>query len=362
MDFLRFYGLNEEPFRLTPDPAYFYPSKSHNNGLLSMNYSAEQREGFCLIIGEPGTGKTTLLNVFLENWKDRAEIAMVLTPRLLPGEFLLAVLDDFGIPCGQKTKNDIIKLFRDFLIEKAQTGRGVIILVDEAQNLPDETLEELRLLSNLETEKGKLLHILLIGQPELLKRLNSPALRQLNQRIMTSIYLSPLNMNEIRDYISFRLTKAGRGHVRFSDSAIKAIYRYSKGIPRLINAVTTRTLMSAFLEESGEVNPKHVKYAAKSLDITADNKKKIASVRPAFILALVLATALHFAFPSIMKYFVNSSGNGTALETSLGIIHRAISERESASASSGTAAHNIYSSPPSAAMVESQAGKNSVTE
>src|SRR4030067_1802787 len=182
MDFLSFFGLKEDPFKLTPDPAYFYPSSTHNEGLLLLNYSIEQKEGFTTVIGDPGSGKTTLLNVFLEKWRSRAEIAIVLTPRLSPEEFLVSILEDLDISFKRKNKNEIIKAFRDFMIEKSSEGKWVIIIVDEAQNLPDETLEELRLLSNLENDKDKLLQIVLLGQPELESKLRSNRLRQLKQR------------------------------------------------------------------------------------------------------------------------------------------------------------------------------------
>jgi len=294
MDYLTYYGLNEEPFRITPDAGCFFASRSHHNALLSLGYSTDHREGFCLVTGEPGAGKTTLLNVFLEQYRDKAEIAMVLTPRLSPGEFLMAMLEDLGVQCASANKNEVIRTFRDFLIQKSLEGRAVIILVDEAQNLPDETLEELRLLSNLETEKEKLLHIILVGQPELAARLRSPQLRQLDQRIITRMNIDPLDIKEVGDYISFRLTKAGRGHVRFRDAAIRRIDQYSKGIPRLINTITTRTLMSAFLEEAGEIEPKHVQYAVQSLKLEEKRRIRKPLARPVFAAGLALAVVFYF--------------------------------------------------------------------
>jgi len=303
MDFLSFYGLKEEPFRLTPDPAYFLAAKSHNNALLSLNYSAHHREGFTLLVGEPGTGKTTLLNVFIDNWIDRAEIAMILTPRLSPEEFLLAVLDDFGIRCQSTNKNEIIRRFRDFLIEKSQSNKGIIIVVDEAQNLPDETLEELRLLSNMETDKEKLLHIILIGQPELLERLESHAFRQFNQRIVTRLFLAPLDRDGVREYLNFRLFKAGRGVVRFSGAAVKGVHKHSRGIPRLVNSIATRAMMSAFLEEAEEIRPRHVTFAVKSLQLEEGGVSIMPWLRYAFacVLTVAVALAIYFAAPFFQK-------------------------------------------------------------
>lgn len=265
MDLLQFYGLNEDPFRLTPDPVFFFPSVVHNEALLSMNYVIQQKEGFCLISGEPGTGKTTLLNVFKESWKDKAEIALILTPRLSPEEFLLSVLDDLNVKLTRTNKNDILKAFRDFLIEKSITGKPVIIIVDEAQNLPDDTLEELRLLSNLETDKDKLLQIILIGQPELELRLAKDNLRQLNQRITVRIRLNPLSSNETLEYMNYRLIKAGKGFLRLDDRLLNPIYRFSKGIPRIINILSSRAIMSAYLEGSNIITNKHVRYAIRHL-------------------------------------------------------------------------------------------------
>lgn len=265
MDYLEFFDLKEDPFRLTPDPYYFYPSESHNEALSSFNYIVEQKEGFFMCIGDPGTGKTTLLNTFLntEKWKDRAGIALVLTPRLSPEEFLLTVLEDLNVKVKNTNKNEIIKAFRDFLIENSMIGRRIIIIVDEAQNLPDETLEELRLLSNLETEKEKLLQIVLIGQPELRGRLLSDSLKQLNQRITVRATLRPLTMNETSDYINYRLVKAGKGTVIFEEKTKKLIHKLSKGIPRLINLISSRAMMAAYLDMSRYVRKRHVMYAVK---------------------------------------------------------------------------------------------------
>ena len=265
MDYLKFFQLTDDPFRLTPDPLYFYPSQEHNEILTSLNYAIEQKEGFSLVVGEPGTGKTTILRILIDNWKDRAEIALIMTPRLSPEEFLQAVLEDINVKLPSVNKNEMIKAFRDILIKHAETGRRIIIIVDEAQNVPDETLEELRLLSNLETEKEKLLQIILMGQPELRKKLQAAHLKQLDQRITIKATLNPLTKSETSDYVNFRLIKAGRGAVNFDDDAKKAIYAMSKGIPRLINIIASRALMAAFVSGSGVIKKDHVRYAIEHL-------------------------------------------------------------------------------------------------
>ncbi len=265
MDYLTFFQLDDDPFRLTPDPQYFYPSLEHNEILTSLNYAIEQKEGFSLVVGEPGTGKTTILRILIDHWKDNAEIALVMTPRLSPEEFLQAVLEDINVKIRKKNKNEMLKAFRNILIKHAETGKRILIIVDEAQNVPDDTIEELRLLSNLETEKEKLLQIILMGQPELKKKLEASHLKQLDQRVTIRAMLKPLTRSETSDYINFRLIKAGKGTIIFDGHARKKIYQMSKGIPRLINVISSRALMAAFVSGSSTVTKDHVKYAIEHL-------------------------------------------------------------------------------------------------
>ncbi len=298
MDFLKFFGLKEDPFKLTPDPSYFYPSSSHNEGLLLMDYSIDQKEGFLLVIGDPGTGKTTLLNVFLEKWKSRAEIAIILTPRLWPVEFLRAVAEDFNINITHKDKHETIRALRDFMSSRTAEGKRVIIIVDEAQNLPDDTMEELRLLSNLETDKDKLLQIILLGQPELESKLMKKNLRQLNQRISTRIGLKHFNPGETLDYINFRIIKAGKNTLRLHKKAGRSVHRLTNGVPRLINMLLSRALMAAYLEESSHVRTRHIEHAVKSLnhsDLKIEGRIRHAPLFGASI-AVVLVMLLMYAY------------------------------------------------------------------
>jgi general secretion pathway protein A len=259
--YLSFFNLIDDPFRLTPDTAYFYNSPAHATALQSLEYCVTHKEGFCVLTGDPGTGKTTILRLFTEKWKERAEIALIMTPRLMPDEFFRAILDDFKIPLSE-SKNEMLKSFRDFLLYHAADDKRIAIIVDEAQELPDTTLEELRLLSNLETEKEKLLQIILIGQPELSNKLLRNPLRQLNQRITVRVKLNPLTAAETSDYINTRLIKGGNSSLLFSQKAKELIFNLSKGIPRTINLLASRGLMSAFLEGTHEVLDKHIEQGA----------------------------------------------------------------------------------------------------
>lgn len=263
-----FFGLREDPFRLNPDPGFFYPSVIHKQALFSLEYIVKQREGFCVITGEPGTGKTTIINVFRKRLPDTARIAVILTPRLGPDEFLHAVFNCFGISSSSDSKNERLNAFREFLVTARNENRHVIILVDEAQNVPETTLEELRLLSNLETDTEKLLQIILIGQPELHARLKQPRLRQLNQRITERVLLRPLTLHETVEYVNFRLMQAGKNSIALSRALVRPVHRFSGGIPRIVNLVLSRAVMAAYIEESAAITPRHMRYALRHVRST----------------------------------------------------------------------------------------------
>jgi general secretion pathway protein A len=231
-----------------PNPAYFYLSKSHEEALAHLNYAISQGDGFVEITGEVGTGKTTLCRAFLENLNRTVEAAYIFNPKLGPKQLLRTINEEFGIKTRDENTKDLIDALNSFLIQKKASGKKVILLIDEAQNLNRNVLEQLRLLSNLETNRDKLLQIILVGQPELSEILNSHSLRQLGQRITLSYRLSPLTFNECKEYIQYRINIAARKTaIKFDRSAYRQIYKYSKGIPRLINIVCDRSLLTAFV-------------------------------------------------------------------------------------------------------------------
>jgi general secretion pathway protein A len=242
-----FFGFKERPFKLVPNPAYFFLSRGHEEALAHLSYAISQGDGFVEITGEVGTGKTTLCRVFLENLDKNAEAAYIFNPKLDSVQLLKTINDEFGIPSDADNTKDLIDTLNLFLIKKKGEGKKVIILIDEAQNLNKEVLEQLRLLSNLETSSDKLLQIILVGQPELGEMLDSYELRQLGQRITLSCHLSPLTYAETKEYIQHRINIASRKTgLQFNRSAVKSIYKYSGGIPRLINIACDRALLTAY--------------------------------------------------------------------------------------------------------------------
>jgi general secretion pathway protein A len=242
-----FFGFKEKPFKLVPNPEYLFLSKSHEEALAHLNYALSQGDGFVEITGEVGTGKTTLCRAFLDNLDDETIAAYIFNPTLGPTQLIKTICDELSITCETNSIKDLIDNLNNFLMRAKTLRKKVILLIDEAQNLSKNVLEQLRLLSNLETNKEKLLQIILVGQPELSDILDSHELRQLGQRITLRYRLSPLTARETVDYIQYRINKASqKSGIKFDRPAFRLIYRYSRGIPRVINIACDRVLLTAF--------------------------------------------------------------------------------------------------------------------
>jgi len=299
----QFFGFKERPFKLVPNPDYLFLSKSHEEALAHLQYAVTDGEGFVEIIGEIGTGKTMLCRTFLENLNADTESAYIFNPRMNAADLLKAINDEFGIPKNHESIKDLIDALNTFLIEKKAAGKKVILLIDEAQNLGKEVLEQIRLLSNLETTKDKLLQIILVGQPELGKMLDSYELRQLGQRISLSCRLQPLTYSETKAYIAHRIHVASQksGPV-FSNIAIRRIYKYSKGIPRLINTACDRSLLTAFGHHRLKVSGSMAKSAIQELVSRGDIKQSFFSGNLKRIFAV---SALCAVFLAGLIYFTD---------------------------------------------------------
>jgi general secretion pathway protein A len=242
-----FFGFKERPFQLVPNPAYLFLSRSHEEAIAHLNYALSHGDGFVEITGEVGTGKTTLCRAFLEDLDKDTEVAYIFNPQLNQLELLKTINDEFGISSAANNSKDLIDTLNGFLMEKKSQNKNVILLIDEAQNLNKEVLEQLRLLSNLETNTSKLLQIILVGQPELQNMLDSHDLRQLRQRITLRWFLTPLSRKETKAYIRHRVNIASKKtEDKFTQSAYDLMYKYSRGIPRLINIACDRALLTAF--------------------------------------------------------------------------------------------------------------------
>lgn len=249
--YINFYGLKEKPFNLTPDSHFLFLGTHHKEALGHIRYGLSYKKGFLLISGEVGAGKTTLCRAILREMDKNHKIAFVLNTMLSPTGLLKAIMKDLGIKTKVRSRHDMMAALNEYIL----TERNVVIVIDEAQNLGISTLEQVRLLGNIETEKEKLLQIVLVGQPELKKRLSDPRLRQLNQRISIRYHLEPLNREEVTQYIYYRLKIAGsEDRIRFHEDALSKIYNYSGGIPRLINIICDYCLMCGYINESYLIN------------------------------------------------------------------------------------------------------------
>src|SRR5688572_5091966 len=260
-----FFGLNEKPFSITPDPRYLFLSERHAEALAHLVYGINEAGGFIQLTGEVGTGKTTVVRSLLTQAPKHAEIALILNPRMMPPEFLLAICEELGITvpaASTGSLKDLVDLLSRHLLRAHSQGKRIVLVVDEAQNLSPEVLEQVRLLTNLETETQKLLQIILIGQPELRELLGRTDLRQLAQRITGRYHLDPLSGDEASAYVRHRMRVAGATREVFSSGALREIQRLSGGVPRLINIISDRALLGAFTEDRHLVGAGVVRRAA----------------------------------------------------------------------------------------------------
>ncbi|HAG49913.1 MAG: hypothetical protein A2X87_03735 [Deltaproteobacteria bacterium GWC2_42_51] len=280
MMYEKFFYLKENPFSITPDPKYLYLSKKHQEALDLLFFGVIEHKGFLMLSGEVGTGKTTLCRALLDKFNSKVKSALILNPLLSDAELIQTINEDFGLKMESSSLKKQIDTLNSFLIEQTKKGSNSAVIIDEAQNLSLKALEMVRLLSNLETEKTKLMQIILVGQPELREKLKLPELRQLNQRIVVRYHLGSLNFEETKAYIFRRLTVAGgKGHIKFTSTALKSIYEASSGIPRLINLVCDRALTAAFVAGTRVIDDEIQKKAIDELDKDGTLKKD-ADIQP----------------------------------------------------------------------------------
>jgi general secretion pathway protein A len=251
-----FFGLNSIPFNLSPDPSFLYRSAQHEEALASLIYGVQSRKGFIVLTGEVGTGKTTMLECLRDHLvAHRSPFASLFNSRLTPEQFFETIAYDFDLPCARNSKTEVLFALNSMLIQSSNQNQTTALIVDEAQNLSWDVLEEIRLLGNLETRRGKLLQVVLSGQPELDRKLEAPEYRQLKQRIALRCHLRPLTAVETAQYIASRLARAGMKDQKvFPPDVLAEIHRRAEGIPRLINSICDNLLLTAFALESRQTN------------------------------------------------------------------------------------------------------------
>jgi type II secretory pathway predicted ATPase ExeA len=278
-----FFGLRANPFNVNPDPRYLFLTRHTEEALACLTYGIQSRKGFVLLTGEVGTGKTTLINKLLE-WLRLQQVAtaFIFNSRMNVPQFLDYMMADFGIPVDSKSKSQILQRLYNWLLDRYRAGETAVLIVDEAQNLTDEVLEEIRMLTNLETFTEKLLQIVLVGQPELETKLKQPQLRQLRQRLTLRAKTHPLTMDETKAYVLQRLRIAGSdGRQIFDPEALTAIHKYSLGIPRVVNLLCEHCLVSAFVDQKNTITPQIVDAVAGDFDLSDNTASGAMTVPPA---------------------------------------------------------------------------------
>ncbi|MBL7084755.1 MAG: AAA family ATPase [Candidatus Omnitrophica bacterium] len=271
----RFFSLNEKPFNVTSDPSFLFFSRRHKEAFSHLIYGIKERKGFLEITGEIGTGKTTLCKALLNSLDKETKTALILNPDLSKFQLLKTMLQDLGIEFKKDSGVSLLTRLNEFLLEQLSCGNNVVLIIDEAQNLRSSLLEQIRLLSNLETEKEKLLQIVLVGQPELREKLNSAKLKQLRQRISVRYHILPLDRDEISKYIKHRLSVAGSGNsVNFTKEAVEQLYEYSQGVPRLINILCDKVLLAAFVKETRAITLEMIKKCIAELEGNINEEKR----------------------------------------------------------------------------------------
>ena len=264
-----FYSLKENPFNITSDPDFFFPSSRHEEAFNHLTYGIHSRKGIIVITGEIGTGKTTLCRTLLNRLDKKVKTALILNPNFSDLQLLQMIINDLGISYVKKTKLDLVGAITLFLTDESAKGHNVAVIIDECQNLNVRQLEQIRLLSNLETEKEKLLQIILVGQPELGEKLKNPALRQLTQRVSVRYHILPLQQEEVGHYINHRLKVAGGDEkLYFTPEAINVIFNISKGTPRIINVLCDRALLGGFSRGTFIIDDSLIMESAKEIQVT----------------------------------------------------------------------------------------------
>lgn len=269
--YLEYYGLKEAPFDLTPNPRFLFFSAKHREAFNHLLYGIRERKGFVQLTGEVGAGKTTLCRALLEQLGDHFATALILNPVLSADQLMKAISMEFGLDVKGMDRLDTVAALNQFLLRQLEQNKDAVLIVDEAQDLTNELLEQVRLLSNLETDDRKLLQIVLMGQPELRDRLNDHRLRQLRQRIMVRYHLRPLKRMEVAQYIQHRLQVSGaHGAPYFTWGAIWRIFRYSQGIPRLVNSVCDKCLLAGYVQQRDRIDYRMVGVAVRELEGNID--------------------------------------------------------------------------------------------